>query len=194
MPRKSSVSSLNPPLASPRDAGLPSPRTRTGFDGVLGGSDSWMARRRTSDATRPSGIALSRSTDTATAEGKKDPEIKEEQEEEGQRVGLGIGASVGHASNGQPSATNGHLANTASGRSGPSTVEGLDQSFDKMSLGAVPGANLPGPNGAVTHAYPLGSHVIAPQPPPPTTAELSAVEWSYVDPAGNIQGMALFLF
>ncbi|KAF7367313.1 GYF domain-containing protein [Mycena sanguinolenta] len=52
-PRKLSLSSTQGPM-SPRDTALPSPRTRLGhtptFDGVLNGGESWVARRRASEA------------------------------------------------------------------------------------------------------------------------------------------------
>jgi len=53
-PRKLSVSGLQQPLVSPRDSAPPPPRGRngSGFDGVLGSGESWNMRRRGSE-TRP---------------------------------------------------------------------------------------------------------------------------------------------
>src|ERR1700683_1678042 len=83
VPRRQSLSSSQGPLASPRDAALPSPRTRMGFgpgfDGVLSGGDSWIARRKAAEA-------LAKSTGAPRGEpaGETDAkavEIKEEDEE-----------------------------------------------------------------------------------------------------------------
>ena len=53
-PRRLSVSGIQQPLASPREAAPPPPRGRNGpgFDGVLGSGESWNMRRRGSE-TRP---------------------------------------------------------------------------------------------------------------------------------------------
>ena len=53
-PRKLSVSGIQQPLVSPRDAAPPTPRGRSGsgFDGVLGSGEPWSMRRRGSE-TRP---------------------------------------------------------------------------------------------------------------------------------------------
>lgn len=53
IPRKLSLTGAQ--LGSPRESAMPSPRTRGpltpgGIDGVLSGGDSWMARRRASEA------------------------------------------------------------------------------------------------------------------------------------------------
>lgn len=85
LPRKLSVS--NTQGNSPRDGALPSPRTRiggftSGFDGVLNGGDSWMARRRTSESVLKVGGASTGTRPESREEDSKGHNIKEDEEEQ----------------------------------------------------------------------------------------------------------------
>ena len=75
-PRKHSVSGLQQPLTSPRDAAPPPPRGRngTGFDGVLGSGETWNMRRRGSETRARIGGSAVR--DSSGASGQVD-EISE---------------------------------------------------------------------------------------------------------------------
>ncbi|KAI1786298.1 hypothetical protein LXA43DRAFT_1034392 [Ganoderma leucocontextum] len=137
LPRKLSLSNMQGGLASPREGGLPSPRVRPGFDGVL--SDTWSARRRASENVPKGGGKGDKETDGDL----KDPDIKEEEED-------AIRASE------QPNVTS-------------NGVEQVNGQIGNMSISAQDGQ--PAPNQA-----------------PPGLADLSTIDWSYLDPQGQIQG------
>lgn len=156
------MSSGQGPLNSPRDV-APSPRSRAGFDGVLGGGDSWIARRKAAEA-------LSRTTSSSYTdlggESEKGIEIKEEQEEHlvpmdnnpsGSLNGLGL-------TNGSP---------------GDPSVQLVAQPSGDPSLG-----------GSNTFANGSGGNIpnFAHPSPPQMQADLANVEWSYLDPQNNVQG------
>lgn len=187
MPRKLSMSSLQGgALASPREAGSGSPRVRgpttpgSGFDGVLNGGDSWSSRRRASEgivkgpATRGEG-----DPDTVTQQ-----PINEAEEDSGganwdtsgpqdERSSAGVGAP-------DPQSTN----NVAPGGGGPnndsSVINGAQQ--DNATARSV------GPNTPHNHPDPLSAG------PPPGLPDPASIEWSYLDPQGNIQGHCLCFF
>ncbi|KAJ7693585.1 hypothetical protein B0H17DRAFT_489140 [Mycena rosella] len=152
IPRKLSLSSVQAPL-SPRDAALPSPRTRLGhtptFDGVLNGGESWVARRRASEA-KSIGNA-SRDPDHHEGRGL---EIREEDED----------ATLNSNPHETPQATASpsHDPPPAQPKAGdgPSYVQN--------------GSELP----ATT----------VPNGPPPGILDLASVQWSYLDPQGQLQG------
>lgn len=147
-----------------------------------------MARRRTSDATRPGGLSTNRGGDNPGGDGRKS-DIKEEEEEEGK----------GQSERDRNPSTNdsGALANTLEGanHSGPSVAEshqglagnfeaqGLSQGLGNLSIGAgLASTTNPVLNGQ------SGQGVGARSAPAPSAADLANVEWSYIDPQGSIQG------
>ncbi|KAJ7169427.1 hypothetical protein C8R46DRAFT_1264215 [Mycena filopes] len=152
-PRKLSLSSTQVPL-SPRDAALPSPRTRLGhtptFDGVLNGGESWVARRRASEAKLVAGTEIREEDEDATLESGGKTKPKE-------------APQPAPSPNRDPPAAQ------------PKTT-GAPQ--------ATNGTDLGGP------AVPNG--------PPPGLQDLASVQWSYLDPQGQLQGgplsAKLFLF
>ncbi|KAI0700406.1 hypothetical protein BC835DRAFT_1327310 [Cytidiella melzeri] len=172
LPRKLSQSSLQPPLASPRDA-LPSPRRLgSGFDGVL--SDSWSSRRRASEGlSKGSG----RSGDTGDPQDEpKAVGIKEEDEDigatrlEASNSSGGISASHSDQPSDSPVTHGGGLGQTAS--------DTLSSGINNLSLDAR-AQNSP--------LVPSTTDGILPGPPP-GLADPTTMEWSYLDPQGNVQG------
>ncbi|KAJ7022069.1 hypothetical protein C8F04DRAFT_1139338 [Mycena alexandri] len=158
-PRKLSLSSTQVPL-SPRDAALPSPRTRLGhtptFDGVLNGGESWVARRRASEAK----LVASRDPDLVEGLGS---EIREEDEDANFESGGNtkpkeVPQAAPSPSRDPPAAT--QPKTTGDGASYTPQVQN--------------GADLGGP------AVPNG--------PPPGIRDLASVQWSYLDPQGQLQG------
>jgi len=194
LPRKLSVSSLNGPLHSPREGALPSPRTRggfsPGFDGILSAGDSWMARRRTSDATRPGGLSAPR--DNSSGDGRKGGDIKEEEEEDG-KGGL---PSVG---DGQPNNSGDLYANspTVADHGGQPVLAVQGQGLagnpipHDLARGAgnvAIGRSVDQPYIATTNGNRAGLGVAQRIAPMPTAVDLASVEWSYIDPQGATQG------
>ncbi|KAJ7456540.1 hypothetical protein FB451DRAFT_1276327 [Mycena latifolia] len=159
VPRKLSLSSAQAPL-SPRDAGLPSPRTRLGhtptFDGVLNGGESWVARRRASEA-KSIGNA-SRDPDHHEGRGL---EIREEDED----ASVNSGPNEIPPDPPQPKASPSHDVPTAQSKAGdgvshtPHIQNGSDLAATTVSNG-----------------------------PPPGIQDLASVQWSYLDPQGQLQG------
>ncbi|KAJ7770933.1 hypothetical protein DFH07DRAFT_259983 [Mycena maculata] len=157
MPRKLSLSSTQAPL-SPRDAALPSPRTRIGhtptFDGVLNGGDSWMARRRASEAK-------------SVGNASRDPEgrgseIREEDED----------------------------VNPESG--GDTIPREIPQKTESPSQDPQPSDQPKAGDGAsysplVQNGADLAG-ITVPNGPPPGIRDLAGVQWSYLDPQGQLQG------
>lgn len=167
---------------SPRDTGLPSPRTRVGghtpgFDGVLGGGDSWVARRRASEASLKAGVV---SRESSGDHDGKTLEIPEEAEEEvlngsGQTKHIPDGSAQNQplaTSGTDPAASNGALPK---GSTVPGTGN-LDSSMKHLSMNPndsfVPDGNAAAANG-----------------PPPGLVDYASVEWSYKDPSGQVQGV-----
>ncbi|KAH9964550.1 hypothetical protein BC827DRAFT_940967 [Russula dissimulans] len=187
VPRKLSLSSTQGPLGSPRDSGLPSPRTRgpatPGFDGILNSGESWVSRRRASE----SGTRLNPGT-TSRADGDDEPQstsrLKIDEEEEDQHR-----------------------------HSGPTdTPDPPVQSASPQNLSPQSGTSPPGPELSVNHAVSssingaedaaTSTHTANPVSDSPqslinSTSVTAAsqlvtnpanVEWSYLDPQGNVQG------
>lgn len=160
MPRKPALSTLPVPgVLSPT-----SPRTRIGythnFDGVLNSGESWVSRRRYSEASlkvsgtefqtedsasKPAGIAEVKEEDSATA--------VRVRKEEGAAFLSPTSASAIPTTHSEPSATKDtseHISGTASL---PTTYR------DYQDIGQSS-----------------------------ATVDLAAVEWSYKDPTGQVQG------
>ncbi|KAJ7480189.1 hypothetical protein B0H11DRAFT_2280849 [Mycena galericulata] len=160
VPRKLSLSNTQTPL-SPRDAALPSPRTRLGhtptFDGVLNGGESWVARRRASEAKSVGNAA--RDPDHHEGRG---PELREEDEDANLEPG------GGPAPREIPPAT--------------------ESPIQDPPLPAQPNAGDGASYSPLVQngADPVGSTV--PNGPPPGIRDLAAVQWSYLDPQGQLQG------
>ncbi|KAK7041951.1 kinesin-like protein [Paramarasmius palmivorus] len=160
-PRKLSLSG-QAPLASPRDVGLPSPRRlghTGGFDGVLNGGDSWVARRRASEGPM-------RTSNTAREpSGGEENEIREEEEE----IRPEAEPKVEAQDRSEPP------ANTDAGGIALQRPEAIDTGMAHLSLdnNAQSATNSPS---------------VAGVGPPPGITDLANIEWSYVDPQGHIQG------
>ncbi|KAJ3910413.1 hypothetical protein F5879DRAFT_929457 [Lentinula edodes] len=166
LPRRLSLTSQtsNP---NPRESGMPSPSPRgrlghtPGFDGVLNGGESWVARRRASEGLLPK-IPANSARDPG--EDSKELEIREEDEEN-------------HLdSNPEPDPQRGSKATDQ-------LAGGLAmQKPDKIESGAaldVP-ATLSVSNSPASTSASIGL--------PPGIVDLSSVEWSYLDPQGQVQG------
>ncbi|KAK7064621.1 GYF domain-containing protein [Favolaschia claudopus] len=161
-PRKLSLSNTQGPM-SPRDAALPSPRTRIGhtptFDGVLNGGESWLARRRASEAK-----AAARDTDPHEA---PTLEIREEDEDTSATAdSTNVGATQGLSKDTAPPP----LPDPAPASSQSKTATDRTSYSPHVPNGSDP-APAPVQNG-----------------PPPGIQDLATVEWSYLDPQGQLQG------
>ncbi|KAJ7102390.1 hypothetical protein B0H15DRAFT_814411 [Mycena belliarum] len=155
VPRKLSLSSAQAPL-SPRDAALPSPRTRIGhtptFDGVLNGGESWVARRRASEA---------KAIGNASRDEGRGPELREEDED----------ANLDSGGNAAPQ----DLPQTKPSPSrDPPTVQPKTDEAASYSPHLKNGADLKAT--AVANG------------PSPGMVDLPSVQWSYLDPQGQLQG------
>ncbi|KAF8559289.1 hypothetical protein OG21DRAFT_1480668 [Imleria badia] len=183
LPRKLSLSNAQGgALTSPRDA-APSPRNRigafgSGFDGVLNSGDSWSRRRPSAGVAGAGGGILAR------GEGKEEDgrhsEIKEEEES---------GHHSANAHDSDPSAVIHQSSSpgpdilsdaTPDGQVSSSGLDSVRQSMAGMSLevqnqhDAIPRI--------LTTTNPL------PSPPPSGLTDPASIEWSYLDPQGQVQG------
>ncbi|KAF9458750.1 hypothetical protein BDZ94DRAFT_1269950 [Collybia nuda] len=162
IPRKQSLSSLQPPLMSPRDIALPSPRTRVGytpnFDGVLNNGESWVARRRASEASLKSSAGASRDPGDQVIDSKA-PEIQEEEEESSLTSRKGNRDESGSLSGGSAFKSDGAAFQ------------------DNLNIGAD-----------MSHSYNQPVYEQMSNGPPPGIPDLASIEWSYKDPQGQIQG------
>ncbi|KAG5729781.1 GYF domain-containing protein mpd2 [Termitomyces sp. T112] len=169
IPRKQSLSSLQP--VSPRDA-APSPRRgpgySPGFDGVLGGNDAWIARRRASEVSLKASAGASQEVGADHQLESKTSDIREEEENPEPNEDE---HPIGEADD--PDRT------TASQDAGndPPQIDGQDATADMARLSLnINGSSNPGS---------LNNSVSA---SPAITVDLAAVEWSYKDPSGQVQG------
>lgn len=177
IPRKLSTTSLQAPLNSPREAPLPSPRTRTGpgFDGVLGASEPWVSRRRGSESR-------------LTGPGVREPggangnvEIKEEPEE--------IPKLDPNEKPAAPEQSSAHLGS----RQGDPSTGNLSQRF-QAGHANIPNQSIDGAGPILTNgsnanmAFTEETTTKRPSPALPDTTDLSSIEWSYLDVQGQIQG------
>ncbi len=179
LPRKLSLSSLQGPLASPREA-LPSPRTRLGgaggFDGVL--SDAWSSRRRTSEGGLLKGNA--RAGDTSDSQNDPKTEgIKEEEEEPGAH-----GQPIGDTRPEQSLKTDPPLATPISTHDDQTHAQpdAVDSRMAGLSL------NTRVQRSSATPSLVSTPVDMASTGPPPGLIDINAVEWSYLDPQGQVQG------
>ncbi|KAH8101371.1 hypothetical protein BXZ70DRAFT_88074 [Cristinia sonorae] len=152
LPRKQSLSSMQGPLQSPRDAPLPSPRTRLGASGFDGGvlDGTWTSKRKAAEAA------------AAARAGVKDNEK------------LGLDEKINEEE--ETSLGNGHNPPDKVSAPGEETVTA------NGSGGDAPASNSPSSQPTVTsdsNAIPSG---------PPPGLDLAAVDWSYLDPQGQVQG------
>ncbi len=156
------------PLASPRDGALPSPRVRPGFDGVL--SETWSARRRNAELAKASN-GLTKAEKDGDGDG-KGTYIQEQEEEalHGSERMQKDGDSGGGASSELNTASNG--GNTTS-----DTSNQLNGQLDKLSINGLGNTQPQGTANTIQ--------------PPPGLGDLSSIEWSYLDPQGNVQGRFL---
>ncbi|KAJ7225976.1 hypothetical protein GGX14DRAFT_642192, partial [Mycena pura] len=155
-PRKLSLSGNTAPL-SPRDGALPSPRARFShtptFDGVLNGGESWVARRRASEAK----AAANASRDSDTHEGRTS-DIREEDEDTSLNAG---GSKV--------------QQEKLKAKHSPSPDPPTTQSKPADTVSYSPHAQN-------------GTEPIVPPGPPPGIQDPASVQWSYLDPQGQLQG------
>lgn len=188
-PRKLSLSSPQGPLGSPRDSGLPSPRTRgplaPGFDGILNSGETRVSRRRTSESgTRlSSGIGL-RADDDDEPQSTSRLKIDEQEEEQHRQP----------ESNDAPDPRDETIPSQNPGVP-PMSSLGPEQSV-------VDNTVSPSMNGterstsATFHSptHPVTTESVPAQPlanSTPVTAtsqSVTNVEWSYLDPQGQVQG------
>ncbi|KAH7883792.1 hypothetical protein F5I97DRAFT_1813828 [Phlebopus sp. FC_14] len=178
LPRKLSLSgSQGGPLASPRDSVLPSPRNNrmgsfgSGFDGVLNSGDTWTRKRPSAGVTGAGGSISTR------GEGKEDEfrgsGIKEEEEELGRRVDSG-----GSTQSSSPVPCVPPPGRSTDGRTDSSLGDQVIRDIAAMSLEA----DNVDPNPATSHA------ITAAISGPPPGLDPTSVEWSYLDPQGQVQG------
>lgn len=173
--RKPSLSALQTPTLSPREA----PRPRVGytpsFDGVLNSGESWVARRRISETpTKPGGGS---SQQDSISSG-----IREEKEEDSRTNSdhrIPEDSSIISSSSAQISADESRLYAAAA-------TTGTESSLHSSSVVPI------SINGTVNlHKQGVDSKDIG---PPPGLIDLAAVEWSYKDPTGQIQGTLSIFF
>ncbi|KIK70410.1 hypothetical protein GYMLUDRAFT_32416 [Collybiopsis luxurians FD-317 M1] len=166
-PRKLSLTG-QPPLLSPREAGMPSPRGRLGhtpgFDGVLNGGDSWVARRRASE-----GIVTKASANPARDPGEdpKEVEIREEDEEN----------NPDSQSKPEPQPGPNDKENSIVSGLVLERPDNIESTIAQMAIDA--------PGQSATNSPASTSASIG---PPPPGIDLANVEWSYLDPQGQVQG------
>lgn len=178
LPRKVSQTSLQTMPLSPREA-LPSPRTRipgtAGIDGVL--SDSWHVRRKTSEGLLNSSI---RTGEAAENGGPQATGIKEEDEEKGGAVNTDSGTANGTsgASQNEPSPA----YPTSELHEPHPSANHVSPGIGKLSL------NTNGNGASANGTTPSTPADGAPTGPPPGIVDLSTIEWSYLDPQGQVQG------
>lgn len=180
MPRRQSLSSNQGPLSASRDAVLPSPRTRTGFgsgfDGVLGGGDSWTARRKAAEA-------LSKSTG-ASREPASETEVKIKEEEEPDiAAAVVLDDNIGPSAQHTPDQSN--TTSTAKEASGPPEIQTVHKVLAELSLDNVGQCK---PEASSTESTSAGPPTLVTNPSNQNHPDLASVEWSYLDPQGNVQG------
>lgn len=173
--RKPSLSALQTPTLSPREA----PRSRVGytpsFDGVLNNGDSWVARRRTSEASMKLGTGPSRETNDVQL-GIMGSGIREEKEEE-PRKSIQLPPPSDDSNIFVSSSPRVHSEEARMFATANANVATL-QTSSQMNSFSVNGTNNSDP-------FPVDRADIG---PPPGLVDLAAIEWSYKDPTGQIQG------
>lgn len=138
------------------------------FDGVLNNGESWVARRRTSEASLKSGNALGRDVQVVDSQqGSKASGIQEERED---------------SSCQKPKSTIEDHSPYLS--SSPHILSDEPQFLHAVDVHEpfAQGRQLP------RRESPSGTLYAYERTPPPGLLDLLAVEWSYKDPTGQIQG------
>ncbi|KAI0651428.1 hypothetical protein C8Q79DRAFT_899047 [Trametes meyenii] len=166
IPRKLSLSNMQGNLVSPA---LPSPRGRIGqtpgFDGVL--NETWSSRRRNAELAK-SGNGQNKLDKEGGGDG-RGPDIKEQEED-------ALHAS-GAQKNDESSGGTSTGAATANGGGGENSNPATSQLNGQLSKLSINGQQDNPPATATNQSE-----------PPPGLVDLSNVEWSYLDPQGNVQG------
>jgi PERQ amino acid-rich with GYF domain-containing protein len=192
MPRKLSLSSPQGPLGSPRDSGLPSPRTRgplaPGFDGILNSGETWVSRRRASESgTRLSSGIAPRADDDDELQSASRLRI-DEQEEDQHRHPESI--DTPDPLNENVSSRNLSVpSGNSQGRESSVIDNATSPSMNGTERPSSPTFHNP------THSVPTESIPVQPltNSTPVTAASQTvtnpaAIEWTYLDPQGNVQG------
>ena len=166
--------SRNPSLSAQQNPAISSTaRPRVGytpsFDGVLNNGESWVARRRTSEASLKSGITLGRDV-VDSQQGSKASGIQEEREDSsGQKPKTTIEDHSPYLSSSP------HILSDE-----PQFLHATDVHEPFAQSRQLPRRESPS---ATLYAHE--------RTPPPGLLDLLAVEWSYKDPTGQIQGEEL---
>lgn len=190
------MSSPQGPLGSPRDSGLPSPRTRgplaPGFDGILNSGETWVSRRRTSESgIRSSSGVGSRTDDDDELQSTSRLKIDEQEEEHHRQP----------ESNDAPNPRDETISSQNSGVP-PMNSQGPEQSVvDNTVSPSMNGTERPASPTFHSPAHPVPTESVPAQPltnsisnfTPVTAASQpvanpATVEWSYLDPQGQVQG------
>ncbi|KAF9569837.1 hypothetical protein CPC08DRAFT_677685 [Agrocybe pediades] len=163
--RKPSLTALQTPLLSPREANRSRGNYTPGFDGVLNNGESWVSRRRASETANKSG-SISTKDAIDMSQDIKTSGIQEEKEED-------------HVNNEHPRGESDAHFFSASSQSSP------EKRYDAGSSGN--GQDTSQQNMLLSNADPFASTHVG-VGPPPGLVDLAAIEWSYKDPTGQIQG------
>jgi hypothetical protein len=178
LPRRLSQSG-QAPLGSPREAGLPSPRLRgpttPTFDGILSGVDSRLAKRKVSSAARGDLSATDHLNDRRNPDIKEDVELSSDNPPAEQFSSQNQGATNGTS---HTTDTSHDLTLHQNGNPTQAPVQGADmvaQGLSNMSISNQANGHPPNPD-------------LSTSATPPIITDLAAVEWSYLDPQGQVQG------
>ncbi len=191
IPRKLSSSSTQGPLGSSRDSSLPSPRPRgpltPGFDGILNSGETWVSRRRASE----SGTRLN-SGATPRADGDDEPQpasrLKIDEEEEEQ-----------HRHSGSIDTPNPLRQSTSQDSSPPSGDPPKEPELPDVNAVSSPVNGTEGPTSSTFHTatHPVEAYGLPVLPstnsipvtsPSQAVTNPTGIEWSYLDPQGQVQG------
>jgi PERQ amino acid-rich with GYF domain-containing protein len=197
-PRKLSLSSPQVPLGSPRDSGLPSPRTRgplaPGFDGILNSGETRVSRRRTSESgTRlGSGIGL-RADDDDELQSTSRLKIDEQEEEQPRQP----------ESNDAPDPRDETVSSPNPGDP-PMNSQGPQPSVvDSTISPSMNGTERPASPTFHSRTHPVPTESVPAQPLTNSTlvtagsqpvTNPASVEWLYLDPQGQVQGSTFLPF
>ncbi|KAG2350609.1 hypothetical protein BDR05DRAFT_954714 [Suillus weaverae] len=183
LPRKLSVS--NTQGGSPRDGALPSPRTRiggfaSGFDGVLNGGDSWMARRRASESVLKAGGTSTGTRPESREEDAKGHNIKEVEEEHSvQNTALQPSPSGTSQLSPIPSSVPPDTTSNSPSQRSALSADSVAHRMTGMSLDENERTN------ENFHPNPVADSLTT---GPPPGLDPASIEWSYLDPQGHVQG------
>ena len=186
-PRKHSVSSLQQPLASPRDSAPPPSRGRngSGFDGVLNTGETWNMRRRGSE-TRPriGGSAV------------RDSSVVCEQADEMSEAKLKDGAHGVQESDRADKPT--ILDKAPMTKSSPQRDQQGDGTVQRTEAGHAQSQNQSIDDSGQQHLSDVSLSAMTPSeattgtqnqaPNASGTPDLAAIEWSYLDTQEVVQG------